>query len=253
MYLGHFLFPGSRGFRTRRIGPNTFVKAGTHVDLAEAYTLCYIATHTSIPVPNVQRAWSSDGITYILMDVVAGVELSSAWHDMSQKTKRRVVDQLKDYLAQLRALHPPTDGAVTSVTGGPLRDGSRIGLKQFGPFQNHDDFHHFLRADTPLDSFSTLEGGEEVVVAHRQRYTTKFTHGDFAPRNILVKKDGTVTAIIDWDSAGWFPEYWEYTKANFTPYAPDDWVSAIGEMTGTYEEQLAGERRLYTLCGYMLT
>jgi aminoglycoside phosphotransferase len=253
MCLGRYIFPSSNGFRTRRIGPNTFVKAGAHIDLAEAYTICYIAKHTSIPVPKVQRAWCSNGITYILMDVVAGTELSSAWHEMSQKTKAQVINQLKDYFAQLRALRPPIDGAVTSVIDGPLRDGSRVGLGPFGPFRNHDDFHHFLRADTPLDSIGTLEGGQEIVKAHSQQYRTTFTHGDFAPRNILVKKDGTVTAIIDWDSAGWFPEYWEYTKAKFTPHAPDDWVSGVGEITGKYDEQLAGERRLYTLCGYMLT
>ena len=62
-----------------------------------------------------------------------------------------------------------------------------------------------------------MRGAEKVVNSHRQHYTTKFTHGDFASRNIMVKRDGTITAIIDWDSAGWFPEYWEYTKAMFTP------------------------------------
>ena len=66
----------------------------------------------------------------------------------------------------------------------------------------------------------------------------------------MVKRDGTITAIIDWDSAGWFPKYWEYTKAVFTPYAPDDWIESIGEMTGRYDEQLAGERKLYKLCGH---
>ena len=98
-----------------------------------------------------------------------------------------------------------------------------------------------------------MRGAEKVVNSHRQHYATKFTHGDFAPRNIMVKRDGTITAIIDWDSAGWFPEYWEYTKAMFTPHAPDDWVESIGEMTGRYDEQLAGERQLYIVCGYELT
>lgn len=44
-------------------------------------------------------------------------------------------------------------------------------------------------------------------------------------------------------------------KANYTCYrdAPDDWVWSIGGMTGTHEEQLAGERQLTTLCGYKLT
>jgi thiamine kinase-like enzyme len=167
--------------------------------------------------------------------------------------KRRVVDQLRNYLAQLRALKPPVDGAVTSVTGGVLRDASRVGFEPFGPFQNHDDFHEFLRGNLSLQTFETMINSDKVVNSHRQRYATKFTHGDFAPRNIMVKNDGTITAIVDWDSAGWFPEYWEYTKARFTPYAPDDWIENIGEMTGRYEQQLDGERQLYELCGHELT
>lgn len=26
-------------------------------------------------------------------------------------------------------------------------------------------------------------------------------------------KNGRVAAIIDWEMAGWYPEYWEYAKA----------------------------------------
>ena len=224
--------------------------------MAEAETMRYVANNTSIPVPKVQRAWRQDEVTYITMDVVDGVELQCAWHDMSDKIKRWVVEQLKGYLGQLRVLKPPIDGAVMSAIGGPLRDGSRVGLETFGPFQSHDDFHQFLRGGDvgiPMESFQTMRGIEKVVHSHCHHYATKFTHGDFAPRNIMVKRDGTITAIIDWDSAGWFPEYWEYTKAMFTPHAPDDWVESIGEMTGRYDEQLAGERQLYIVCGYELT
>jgi len=39
----------------------------------------------------------------------------------------------------------------------------------------------------------------------------------------------------------------------FTPYAPDDWLEGVGEMTGRYDEQLAGERQLYEVCGHELT
>jgi len=39
----------------------------------------------------------------------------------------------------------------------------------------------------------------------------------------------------------------------FTPYALDDWVESIGEMTGRYNKQLAGERQLYKVCGHELT
>ena len=212
----------------------------------------YVAENTSVPVPKVKGCWSTQGVTYITMNVIDGIELHLAWRNMSQATKCRVIDQLKDYLAQLRALKPPVNGAVTSVTGGVLRDASRVGFEPFGPFQNHDDFHQFLRGNLPLQTFETMINSDKVVNSHCQSYATKFTHGDFAPRNIMVKRDGTIAAIVDWDSAGWFPEYWEYTKAHFTPYAPDDWVERIGEMTGTFDEQLDGERQLYELCGHEL-
>ncbi|EKM50098.1 uncharacterized protein PHACADRAFT_264634 [Phanerochaete carnosa HHB-10118-sp] len=43
------------------------------------------------------------------------------------------------------------------------------------------------------------------------------THGDFHPRNIMVvdQPDGnvSVSGIIDWEMAGWYPEYWELYKA----------------------------------------
>lgn len=33
------------------------------------------------------------------------------------------------------------------------------------------------------------------------------THADIAPRNILVDEQNNVTGVIDWEYAGWYPEY----------------------------------------------
>src|ERR1700733_6624538 len=141
--IGRVLFPHTIGFRTRQIGFNTYLKSGRRIEAAEAEAMRYVANNTSIPVPKVKACWSAEGVTYIAMNVIGGTELHLAWHDMSHMMKRRVVDQLRNYLAQLRALKPPVDGAVTSVTGGVLRDASRVGFDPFGPFQNHEDFHEF--------------------------------------------------------------------------------------------------------------
>ena len=57
----------------------------------------------------------------------------------------------------------------------------------------------------------------------------------------MVKNDGTITAVVDWDSTGWIPEYWEYTKL----------VSNIMHlMIVTMNNSQEG--RLCTLCGYSL-
>ncbi|KAF5121146.1 hypothetical protein E5D57_013482 [Metarhizium anisopliae] len=48
------------------------------------------------------------------------------------------------------------------------------------------------------------------------------THADLHPRNIMVDWDTEegdnlhITAIIDWELAGWYPEYWEFVKALHT-------------------------------------
>ncbi|KAJ2894761.1 Protein kinase-like domain protein [Zalerion maritima] len=40
------------------------------------------------------------------------------------------------------------------------------------------------------------------------------THGELVPKHILVDSTG-VRCIVDWSNSGFFPEYWEYMKAQF--------------------------------------
>lgn len=65
------------------------------------------------------------------------------------------------------------------------------------------------------------EAGEAVHVLYWHQitrhlgaadYPVVFTHGDIAARNIIVR-DGHVAALLDWEYAGWMPEYWEYAFA----------------------------------------
>ena len=54
------------------------------------------------------------------------------------------------------------------------------------------------------------------MVAALKGHAIVLTHGDMSPRNIIVQ--GTkVVALLDWEMAGYYPEYWEYTKALYRP------------------------------------
>lgn len=75
-----------------------------------------------------------------------------------------------------------------------------------GPFADEATFNQVLRnPDDPA----------------RAGHRMSFTHADLNSRNILVdevvQQDGSlggrVTGIVDWEMAGYYPEYWEYTKA----------------------------------------
>ncbi|KAI5455828.1 hypothetical protein BGZ63DRAFT_340010, partial [Mariannaea sp. PMI_226] len=43
-------------------------------------------------------------------------------------------------------------------------------------------------------------------------YDLVLTHGDLSSLNILVRGD-EVVGVVEWETAGWFPSYWEYTCA----------------------------------------
>jgi len=46
---------------------------------------------------------------------------------------------------------------------------------------------------------------------HFSQHLLVFTHNDFFPRNIMADEESAkVVAVLDWESAGWFPSHWEY-------------------------------------------
>lgn len=75
-----------------------------------------------------------------------------------------------------------------------------------------------------------------------------FTHGGIASRNIIVR-DGRIVALLDWEYAAWYPEYWDYV---FTLRGMDDldW-----ETLGNYGPTLFGKRHdlEYILMGFIIT
>jgi hypothetical protein len=56
-----------------------------------------------------------------------------------------------------------------------------------------------------------------------------------------------VTGIVDWESAGRYPEYWEYTKAMFEgfrwPRRYNNLIHVVFEEFGDYSRELDVERR----------
>ncbi|TQS31688.1 hypothetical protein Golomagni_08024 [Golovinomyces magnicellulatus] len=53
----------------------------------------------------------------------------------------------------------------------------------------------------------------------------KFIHCDLHRGNIIVStsKPCRVVGIVDWGQSGWFPDFWEYSKALYTTWYEDEW------------------------------
>jgi thiamine kinase-like enzyme len=67
--------------------------------------------------------------------------------------------------------------------------------------------------------------------------TPVFTHSGLQRKNILVEemtgaqneKEFSVS-LVDWESAGWYPVYWEYFAAFLSFTWKDDWCSKVAEV-----------------------
>jgi hypothetical protein len=58
-------------------------------------------------------------------------------------------------------------------------------------------------------------------------------------------RNGEVTAVVDWECAGWYSEYWEYTKAHYNTVYRPDLHHLLDQKVTQYEEELEAERMLW--------
>ena len=196
----------------------------------------FIASTTSIPVPTVHYAFERKGITYIVMSRIDGAQIGWNWGARTEESKRRVLEHLKAYIQEMRALSPVSSGKVEGVDGGKVYD-MRIsgGVRGFGPFESVGDFHSFITDDFKASPTQFPEINELLAMYGGSKYTTCFTHGDLSCANILVKGD-KVVGIVDWDTSGWYPEYWEYMSAwTVNPYFMF-WQDEVAKFLKEYPE-----------------
>ena len=74
-------------------------------------------------------------------------------------------------------------------------------------------------------------------------------------RNIIMdvcaNGDFRLSGVVDWENSGWFPDYWEYTKALFATRLNRRWLNAVDRVFGkfgNFEHELKTERELWEYC-----
>lgn len=169
----------------------------------EAEVLRFVKANTTIPVPEV---FSSDW-DRITMEYIEGQTLKEAWPTLTPNQRTGILDQLRDYIAQLRAM-PGTylgrfDGQGVIIPCIIERSG--------GPFRTIGELHDWLVHPKEYYGVQSMFW-HQITTRLRNECPIVFTHTDLAARNIMVH-DGRIVAILDWESSGWYPDYWEYVLA----------------------------------------
>jgi serine/threonine protein kinase len=204
----------------------------------------FIARNTTIPVPRVLDLLVIDGSMHIVQEYIDASVLADVWPRMDSGERDSCMFQLKGYVDQLRALVSLEPGRVQAVDGTGCID-DRLYPGTWGPFDSFDAFNSFFSHDIVRQRPEDYPDAQEPLSKTRGRtWRTVFAHGDLGPHNILWK-DGRIVSIIDWECAGWFPEYWEYTRSYFTSACSlPGWWEMFKGLMDQYPEELEVERCL---------
>jgi hypothetical protein len=154
-----------------------------------------VSEHTSMHVPRVFATYGpidrdkepSSFDTYIFMEYLEGQSLNKSWNNLDDKAKSTIMDELKGYLSQLRAI--PSSSYIGSLNRGPVMDtileyDSAKGTElkpilmkiitniPISPLASEDDFNNTL-----IDAYCSHYNGEVrpfmsgMLSSHKQRST----------------------------------------------------------------------------------
>uniref|UniRef100_A0A8H7NLT3 Aminoglycoside phosphotransferase domain-containing protein n=1 Tax=Bionectria ochroleuca TaxID=29856 RepID=A0A8H7NLT3_BIOOC len=143
-----------------------------------------------VPVPEVEYGWIDYTVNrhFLITKRVSGQTLDRAWRNFPYLNVRKLLKILRGLLASwLLILHHASKQSLVME------------------FVNHgfrEKLMHHIQPEPPpaIDP-----------VFH-------FYHADLGPTNVMVMQDGTVSGIIDWESAAYYPQFWVATKTSLPAF-----------------------------------
>jgi hypothetical protein len=251
--VGNWLY-GKDGYaQVQRLPFGLYLKYQPGSDaLRNEYTALKLLEHkTTILAPRAldfvsENTGDDDDFSYLLTSRIPGIPLARCQDGLSGNDYETISAQLKDCVSQMRDIPNSVnqDMVICNTLGEACRDPRIRDWDPIGPFPDEASFSQYLRfSDEPS------RRGHKIV----------FTHADLNPRNILVERMSNpagdrrwrLSGIVDWETAGYYPEYWDYTKSMFEGFR---WsrrhnriMSGVFSEFGDYSDELAIERRAWEL------
>ena len=241
-----------------RVGQHFAVKFGLGQDLREAETMRYVRKHCSnVLVPKVYGTLvdESTGHHFIVMEYLAGETLEKCLPFLDTAEKAEVCRQLKCALEELRGL--PSPGYIGSVRRSSCMDSifwtpPPVDPPSSGPFDTESEMNEgILKCLARTESASYITFLRSLVQTTLRDHRVCFAHADLQAKNIMITRtprkvaSGTTGGdqtcetdvkvyIIDWEMAGWYPEYWEFCNASFLARFKPAWQEIVSESIDAY-------------------
>jgi len=194
---------------------NTFVKLHAWIEgrELEADVMRFVAEKApEVPIPELVHTWIDHDLdrSFLITKRVEGQILDKVWLNLSPLQRTQIADDVARFCVALAAHTSPRYETVTrgAVFNEPW-------LNESAP-QSHPTWKpRFLGplSQEAMQAFLTKISTEPPPDIDTEFH---FYHADLGPTNIMVSEDGRLSAIIDWESAAYYPRFWLATKPLIT-------------------------------------
>lgn len=236
------------------VGSTFLIKYGRATPEREGQTLLYLEhALPKLPVPRLYAMYHDGADLFVVMERIHGPNLNDIWQRLTHNEKESITQSLRTTFDDMRQATGPETTRYGSVEGTPIPhhlfwdpDEDPV---YCGPFDNESQFNSGLLAQYKriqeennlpsykLNFYSSHLG--DVLSGHRP----VFTHADVQRKNMIVIDQNETTperlrsckvALVDWESAGFYPEYWEYFAAFVAFRWNDDWSTRFEDFLDAY-------------------
>lgn len=239
--IGELVFPPPFAGYLYRLPFGLYARRSPCPPSNEVEALRLVEQYTLIPSPLFVDEYQAE-TPVLIMTALPGKSLVQVYHRLSHPQRAQLSKDLKNVLLQLRHVPNRTLHAFANAHGGPLNE-TPLRLETYGPFELISDFNASLAYRCKRN-----ETKEKISKVHARQYRSFFTHANLHPRNIIIE-NGCLSGIVNWDSAGFYPEYWGFTNIMYGARwnrAIESIMSDVLTEDSSYEEELAAEKLLWS-------
>ncbi|EJF60726.1 kinase-like domain-containing protein [Dichomitus squalens] len=224
-----------------RIASDAVMKAGGIMQHVEPVTMSLVRGSTTILLPTVLRSLNANGRLGFIMDYIPGQTVAQCWSRLGLWQRFRLCWTIRGYIRQLRRVVIP--GITRSeLFPGPIGDEPQL---CYGPMFSHDygggPFASYEELTTwfmhKLDVNRNIRKTPTEDITFDSSLPLVLTHLDISPHNVVVDNNSRIW-LIDWEFAGFYPQWFEYVAMRSTWEIAGRWKRwIIGFMAGFYERQ----------------
>ncbi|TKA25447.1 hypothetical protein B0A50_06314 [Salinomyces thailandicus] len=242
------------------------VKYGYSTTEREGQTLLYLESEVpDIPAPRLYAMYYDSRQLFLVMQRKPGVRLDYIWPNLTEEEKTSLTTQLRKVMDSLRAATCPQPCFFGSVDGGPVPHhlfySEDKNHQISGPFDSEEAFNMGLvlrykeirdiNEDPDFKARFYAKNLGKVLCGHR----STLTHSDIQLKNIVVLVKGPdrgeqgrvfEIALVDWEDAGWYPDYWEYFTQLVSMRWDEDWSDRVEEFIPSWPAQAAMMKMIHS-------